>query len=189
MKRQEAVACLLDALQARDLAVFTTGMISREAFETCDRPASLYVIGSMGLASSLALGMALTRPDRRVVAVDGDGSLLMSMGSVAMIAREAPRNLCHVVLDNEVYGSTGNQPSASREVALDRVAGAAGYRLCRRAASVTELRAALGEVLAEDGPSFLLVKVDTAEVHGIGRVTISPDELAERFRSVAAQGS
>src|SRR5437763_11330744 len=128
MDRHEAVALVQQALKVDDLAVFTTGMISREAFAGGDRPVNLYVIGSMGLASSLALGMALAQPERRIVAVDGDGSVIMSMGALAMIAREAPSNLLHVVLDNEVYGSTGNQPSLSKEVDLARVASAAGYR-------------------------------------------------------------
>jgi thiamine pyrophosphate-dependent acetolactate synthase large subunit-like protein len=172
---------------ARDLAVFTTGMISREAFVSADRPSNLYVIGSMGLASSLALGMALAQPEKRVFAVDGDGSALMSMGSLAMIAREHPANLVHIVLDNQVYGSTGNQPSLSDAVALERVAAAAGYPWTRRAASIAELEQAL-EALAEvRGPAFLLAQVAASEVAGIGRVTVTPEDLAGRFRAVASQ--
>jgi thiamine pyrophosphate-dependent acetolactate synthase large subunit-like protein len=159
-------------------------MISREAFAAGDRPRDLYVIGSMGLASSLALGMALSQPGTRVFAVDGDGSALMSLGSLAMIAREAPANLVHVALDNQVYGSTGNQPSLSDAVELERVAEATGYRWRRRVATIRELDQALAELAGgAPGPAFLLVRVSASEVPGIGRITVEPEEMAARLRA------
>ena len=186
MKRHEAVGAIVESLTPRNLAVFTTGMISREAFAAGDRPANLYVIGSMGLASSLALGMALAQPRRRVVAVDGDGSALMNLGGLAMIAQQAPANLLHVVLDNEVYGSTGNQPSSSEVVDLSRLAEAAGYAWVRSCASVEELRDALAHSGAAPGPAFLLAKVEVSEVPGIGRITVEPADLTGRFRREVA---
>jgi sulfopyruvate decarboxylase subunit beta len=185
MDRHQALALVQEAIQPNDLAVFTTGMISREAFAGGDRSRNLYVIGSMGLASSLALGMALAQPERQTFAVDGDGSVLMSMGALAMIAREAPPNLLHVVLDNEVYGSTGNQPSLSKEVDLDRVASAAGYRWVRRADSHDTLQHALAAFERGGGPGFLLIKVNASEVEGIGRITVTPEDMTERFRAAS----
>lgn len=189
MDRHEAVEFVERALGPSDLAVFTTGMISREAFVAGDRPRNLYVIGSMGLASSLGLGMALAQPQRLVVVVDGDGSALMSMGALAMIAREAPRNLLHVVLDNEVYGSTGNQPSLSKEVDLARIATAAGYRWVECVDSQGALERALQSFKHSTGPGFLLAKVSASEVEGIGRITVTPEQMAERFNAAAQEAS
>jgi hypothetical protein len=97
----------------------------------------------MGLAPAIALGLALARPDRRAVVFDGDGNLLMNLGILAMIGGRRTRNLLHLVFDNEVYGSTGNQASPSREVRLDRLAAGAGYRTAVAVAEPGELETAL----------------------------------------------
>ena len=86
------------------------------------------MIGSMGLASAIGLGLTLARPDPATVVFDGDGNLLMNLGILPLVAALGPRRFVHVVFDNEVYGSTGNQRSISREIRLDRMAEAAGYR-------------------------------------------------------------
>src|SRR5260370_34190498 len=86
------------------------------------------MMGSMGLASAIGLGVALTRPARSTVVFDGDGNLLMNLGILPMVGSNAPRGFVHIVFDNEVYGSTGNQRSAASGVRLDAVAAAAGYR-------------------------------------------------------------
>ena len=103
MTRADAIGAILDNLEANDLSLFTTGMISREAHAAFDRSSNFYMIGSMGLLSAIGLGLALNRPDRRVVVVEGDGSALMSLGSFPLVATEAPSNYTHVVLDNESY--------------------------------------------------------------------------------------
>src|SRR5438034_6345618 len=82
----------------------------------------------MGLAGPIGLGVALGRPDRRTVVLDGDGNVLMSLGALANVAALAPRNFIHCVFDNEVYGSTGNHSSPSRHARLDAIAAGAGYR-------------------------------------------------------------
>src|SRR5205085_5713677 len=142
--------------------VHANGYICRESFSVGDRAGNFYMIGSMGLASAIGLGLTLARPDRAAVVFDGDGNLLMNLGILAMVGGLAPRRLVHVVFDNEVYGSTGNQISPSRGVRLDRVAAAAGYAAVRAVTTAADVEAAVRTALATDGPHFVLVKT-TAE--------------------------
>jgi phosphonopyruvate decarboxylase len=170
-----------------DPVAHANGYICRESFSLADRPQSFYMIGSMGLAPAIGLGLALTRPARRAIVFDGDGNLLMNLGILAMIAAQRPANFVHLVFDNEVYGSTGNQASLSRGVRLDRLAAAAGFA---SAVAVTEpwaLDSALRAALAADGPHFVLVKV-TAEEADVPRIPYSPAVLRDRFRTAVLAG-
>ena len=124
MPRLTALGIALKAF-GDDPVAHANGYICRESFSLADRPQSFYMIGSMGLAPAIGLGLALTQPARRAVVFDGDGNLLMNLGILAMIAAQRPANFVHLVFDNEVYGSTGNQVSLSRGVRLDRLAAAA----------------------------------------------------------------
>jgi len=168
--------------QVDDAAVVhANGYICRESFRVKDRQANFYMIGSMGLASSIGLGVAMSRPDKKVIILDGDGNLLMSMGNLAMIAAAAPANLVHVVIDNEVYESTGSQKTLSNQVRLEEIAQATGYRAVRRADDIDTLKQAFGDLLKTAGPSFLLVKVAPSFDPATGRVTHSPEEIKQRF--------
>src|SRR5262249_38219698 len=112
-----------------EVCVHANGHLSRAAFGVRDADTSFYMIGSRGLPSSIGLGSALGRPDRRVIVFDGDGNVLMNLGTLATIAAAAPPNLLHLCFDNSAHASTGGQPTISDRVALDAVAQAAG---CRR---------------------------------------------------------
>lgn len=107
MERYTAIKTILQEVGAEDLVLTTTGMPSREAFVADDRPGNFYMIGSMGLLSLLGLGLALLNKHRRVIVIDGDGSALMSLGTVPLISSEAPTNLYYMILDNAAYESTG----------------------------------------------------------------------------------
>ncbi|HKZ06940.1 MAG TPA: thiamine pyrophosphate-dependent enzyme [Methylomirabilota bacterium] len=172
-------------------AVHANGYICRESFSLGDRPQNFYMIGSMGLASSIALGVALARPAGPVVVLDGDGNLLMNLGILPMIGGGPlagggrPVDLVHVVFDNDVYGSTGNQASPSRHARLDAIAAAAGYRYT---AGVTEAAAvgdAVATALRRGGPAFVLAKV-TAEEQPAPRIPYPPEEIRDRFRGALA---
>jgi thiamine pyrophosphate-dependent acetolactate synthase large subunit-like protein len=183
MTLEEAIRALQPHL-GDALVVHANGHISRRSFTVEDRPGNFYMIGSMGLASSIALGVALARPDRRVVIYDGDGNLLMNLGSTAMIAYARPANLVHVVFDNGAYASTGNQPTVSRKIPLDRIAAAAGYERTMRVRSPAELAPAFRECLQHPGPSFLLAEIEVEETpFHAGRVTHTPEEIRDRFRT------
>ena len=162
--------------------VHANGYICRESFSVGDRPQNFYMIGSMGLASAIGLGLTLARPEGAAVVFDGDGNLLMNFGILAMVGGLAPRRLVHVVFDNEVYGSTGNQVSPSRGVRLDRVAAAAGYGTVAAVTSAAETEAAVHAALGADGPHFVLVKT-TAEEADVLRIPYSPAEIRDRFRA------
>src|SRR5581483_10540779 len=161
------------ALQ-REPVVHANGYICRESFAVKDRLENFYMIGSMGMASAIGLGVALTVPDRPTVVFDGDGNLLMSLGILPMIGggpllgRRRPANLVHVVFDNALYGSTGNQASPSRAVGLHRIARAAGYEK--------------SVALAGAEPHFILARV-TAEEQPVPRIPYPPEEIRDRFRS------
>ena len=144
MKLAEALAVVIPLLRD-EVVVHANGFISRESFNISDRLGNFYMIGSMGLASSIALGVALNRPDRRIVVFDGDGNVLMNMGSLAMIAATQPKNLVHFVFDNEVYGSTGNQRTVSGQVPLEEIARASGYQRAQRVDNEATLRTAAQE--------------------------------------------
>jgi sulfopyruvate decarboxylase subunit beta len=181
MNLAEALSVLVPLLRD-ELVVHANGFISRESFNCNDRPGNFYMIGSMGLASSIALGVALNRPDRRVVVFDGDGNVLMNLGSVALIGATQPANLVHVVFDNEVYGSTGNQRTISGQVALEEIARSSGYKCVQRIDTTGALRSVGQKFLANPGPSFLLIKIEPdREERKIGRITHEPPQIAARF--------
>ena len=181
VSRLTALGAVLKCL-GDEPVIHANGYVCRESFSLGDRPQNFYMIGSMGLASAIGLGLALARPQRRVVVLDGDGNLLMNLGILAMISAASPRNLVHFVFDNEVYGSTGNQVSPSRTVRLDGLAAASGYRAV---AAVTEPEAITRVVrasLATDGPHFVLAKV-TAEEADVPRIPHTPVAIRDRFRA------
>jgi phosphonopyruvate decarboxylase len=186
MSRLTALGVALKAA-GDDAILHANGYICRESFSLADRPQSFYMIGSMGLAPAIALGLALARPARRAVVFDGDGNLLMNLGILAMIGARRPANLLHLVFDNEVYGSTGNQASLSRDVRLDRLAAAAGFATAVAVSDPLSLEAALAATGAVAGPHFVLVKV-TAEEAEVPRIPYTPSALRDRFRAAVLGG-
>ena len=128
-----------------------------------DDPLHLPLIGCMGKASSLALGIALARPDIQVLCLDGDGSLLMNLGSLATIGQARPTNLVHFVFENRVYNITGGQPvPGAGRVDFALLAKAAGFARAYTTESTAQLQALLPEVLGRDGPTFVCVRVQQA---------------------------
>nr|AGZ94406.1 phosphonopyruvate decarboxylase beta subunit [Streptomyces sp. 31A4] len=154
--------------------VSTCGFTSRELFNAADRPENFYLVGSMGMAAPIAIGIALARPGRTVIALDGDGSLLMNLGVLPLVATSGT-DLLHVVVDNGMHESTGGQQTVQRSdfVALAR---AAGYRDAVRVENSAELRAAR----LADGP-VLLHALTAPRTGGPGRrVTHTPQEIVQR---------
>ena len=177
--RARAMAAVVALLTDEPLVV-CNGFPSREVFKLADRPGHFYMIGSMGVAPAIGLGVALAKPQKKVVVFDGDGNVLMGMGTLATVGALKPKNFIHVVFDNEVYGSTGNQPTISRVVRLDAVAKAAGYVNVERVLDREDLVYEFKDMLKKDGPSFLLVKV-TEQSEDADRVLLEPPEITRRF--------
>jgi sulfopyruvate decarboxylase subunit beta len=181
MKRGEAIAHAAGWLDPSFITIACNGMISRELYQQAERPSNFYMIGSMGLASSIALGIALSRPSKTVVVFDGDGNLLMNLGMLANIAASKAGNLYHLVFDNGVYASTGGQRTISSSVPLESIARASGYRRAARVETVPDLMDALPVLFAEPGPAMLLVTVDSGNEPSVGRVKLLPAQLTDRL--------
>ena len=158
MKRQEAIEVIMTTINPRDAVVSTTGLISREIFERFDSERNIYVPGSMGLASSIGLGVAVAQPTTRVVVIDGDASLLMNLGSIVTIRNKQPTNLLHIVLDNGAYASCNEERSMSETARLDTLASDVGYQYVRVVHSQEDLKRATMEF--GQGPGFILAKIE-----------------------------
>lgn len=140
-----------------------------------DHALTYYSIGAMGQASSCALGLALARPDKRVVVLDGDGSLLMNLGTLVTIANQKPRNLLHFVCQNGVYEANGSHPIPGADtVDFAAMARAAGYARTDTIETLQDFEAKIGGLLVEPGPVFVVLKLtagpppsqDYAFIHG-----------------------
>lgn len=181
---RSALEIVSGSLGPADLVVSTTGFISRELFNLSDRPENFYMQGSLGHCSAVAAGIALAHPSRRVVALDGDGAVLMHMGVLSTIGHASPRNFLHIVLDNEGYVSTGKQQSTSVTSSLEAVAAACGYRAVSRCVTSVELGEAIAQSLSAEGPHFLLCKVNQTHSGSLPRVTArhTPEENRDAFQ-------
>ena len=185
MNRLDATRQLVAALGDEPI-VASLGHPAYDLFAAGDRPANFYTWGSMGLASSIGLGLAIARPDLRVFVLDGDGSLLMNLGSLATIGWTAPDNLVLIVWDNEEYGTTGGQRSATAHGAdLHAVARAMGIRSTAMVRTEGELASALARGRADAGPWVIVAKVQESVP------TVKPplDYIAITDRFMTAIGS
>ena len=145
-------------------------------------PLNYLCVGAMGQASSHALGLALGRPDKRVIVLDGDGSLLMNLGSLVTIAGVAPRNLVHFVCENGCYEANGGHPiPGAGRVDFAALARAAGYRRVHEFSELDDFAARVGAVLHEEGPVFAVLKVVAGESYPEDYPTLHSAETRRRF--------
>jgi len=166
--------------EATTVLIATTGYTGRELYALADRPNQLYVVGSMGCASSLALGLALARPQLKVVVVDGDGAALMRMGNFATIGAYGGNNLCHLVLDNEAHDSTGAQATVSAGVSFARIAQACGYGYCVASDSLDAVETVLADS-QHRGPRLAHIKIRTGTVADLPRPAVTPPDVLRRL--------
>jgi thiamine pyrophosphate-dependent acetolactate synthase large subunit-like protein len=159
MNRLEATRALI-ALIDDEPVVASLGHPAYDLYAAGDRPSNFYTWGSMGLASSIGLGLSMARPDRRVFVLDGDGSLLMNLGSLATIGWVKPPNLVVIVWDNEEYGTTGGQQTATAHgTDLEAAARAMGAAQTATVRGEQEFRDAIGRARLEPGPWVIVAKV------------------------------
>ncbi len=171
-----------------EVVVANLGQASLDLQQLGHRPLNLYTFGSMGQCSSIGLGIAVSRPDVRVICLDGDGSLLMNLGSLCTIATLAPRNYALVVWDNGVHQTTGGQPTAtSFRSSLASIARGAGIDKAFEVRSEEELRSAYDRVLHEEGP--LVVDVRIAVGRAEGRLDRDVIGHTRRFREALTGAS
>ncbi len=184
MTREDAIKTVAAALGEKDVVVSTTGMISRELFETREvwnqgHERDFLTVGSMGHASQIALGIAMEKENRTIWCFDGDGSTLMHMGSMAIVASKAPKNYVHVVFNNGAHDSVGGQPTVGLKINIPAVAKAVGYNITFSVDSKEALEAIMKDVKATAGPVLLEVKVKKGNRKDLGRPTTTPIQNKE----------
>lgn len=184
--REAAISRIASAVAPNDILVVTTGMASREMFEYRRDSGSgheqdFLVVGGMGHASQIALGIALQKPDRRVICIDGDGAALMHMGCMATNGQSAPANFRHIIINNGAHDSVGGQPTAGLDISLVGVAQACGYKYSACCAAPGEVEGCLHKLLQSEGPSLLEVQVDRGHRADLGRPTTTPAENKRLF--------
>ena len=183
LRRADAIAHIL-AAAGDTVIVATTGKTGRELFELraahgADHAHDFLTVGSMGHASSIALGIALHRPERRVLILDGDGAALMHMGAMASIGAAAPKNLVHILLNNEAHESVGGAPTAAGTVNFSAIAASLGYHVLPAAATADTLTHALAQLSDTRALTFLEVKTAIGSRADLGRPTTTPIENKE----------
>lgn len=185
LKREEALDQLLSLASSSDLVVSTTGKTSREVFELRVRRGEsqrdFLTVGGMGHTASIALGVALGNPKRRVICLDGDGSVLMHMGALPIIGDLQPPNLVHVLLNNAAHESVGGQPTVAGKVDFAALTKACGYRAYRLVSSTDEIKANWAELVSQPGPVLLEVKISTGSRDDLGRPTSTAEENKRAF--------
>jgi phosphonopyruvate decarboxylase len=179
--RIAALERFLAVAPERATIIATTGKCGRELFTLCDRPQHLYQVGSMGCASAMALGVALNTKSS-VVVLDGDGSALMKLGNMSTIGAHAPKNLIHVILDNNAHDSTGGQPTSSQSVDFAHVALSCGYRSAIKTNNLSGFETGLSTAFNTPGPTLIHVQIQVGSLDPLARPTIAPHEVAQRFR-------
>lgn len=170
--------------------VATTGHTSRELFAQDDAERNLYIVGSMGCVSSVALGIADSIPgNRRVIAIDGDGSVLMRMEAMASIGHRKPKNLIHIVLDNQVYDSTGGQQTLSAQIDIVQIGLACGYRSAISNTSMKDFTMSLESALRAPGPSLIHTRIAPGSMDNLPRPDVTPQAVKHRFSEFLGKSS
>jgi len=178
MKRFDVIKKIVEILED-EFIICNIGIPSKELYHLKDRAKNFYMMGSMGLASSIALGLAISQPEKKVWCIEGDGSLLMNLGTLSTIANINPTNLTLIVIDNESYGSTGNQLTyTSKNTKLDIIAEGAGFKSVMKIIkeeNIQNIMMSLGE-----GCHFVLIKAEAGNAE-VDNIPLLPKQIKSRF--------
>jgi len=176
--RHDVLRALIACTDVTETVVIaSTGFAGRELYAIEDRPNQLYMVGSMGCASSLGLGLSMARPDKKVIVVDGDGAALMRMGNFTTVAAYAGSNFYHLLLDNHMHESTGGQATVSAVIDFPAIARACGYQSVRQHAGGEDL----GSFLSSNAPAFLHIQTGGGTPDGLPRPSNKPVDVAHRL--------
>ena len=185
MSREEIIGHIV-SVTGEDPIISTTGKASRELFEIREAAGQghgydFLTVGSMGHASSIALGVASFKPDRKVWCIDGDGAMLMHMGSMAVAGSLAPKNLVHIVINNGAHETVGGMPTAAGKLDCAALARACGYSYALSAATPDELDRVLAQAKEREGLGFIEIKCSIGARDDLGRPTTTARENKESF--------
>lgn len=185
--RRETLKVLTDLSENDTVLLATTGKTGRELFEVEDKPNHLYMVGSMGCISSLGLGLAMAKPDKKIIVIDGDGSAIMRLGSFTTNAYYQPANLLHILLDNNTHDSTGGQATVSHNIDFVDQAASVCYPITLRVGTLDELTKAIVKWKVNGGLTFLYLKIAKGSAKNLGRPTMKPHEVKSRLMTFIAQ--
>lgn len=182
ISRSDVITILCNNISQNDIIVSTTGYTSRELAAISDRDRNFYMVGAMGCASAVALGIALARPRNRVFVLDGDGAALMRLGTLATIAKVGPKNLTHILLNNRKHESTGGQALSSRkDFSFSRVAEISGYEDVATVSNGKQFQSIL-QSCNLDRLRFIEAYINSGTLEYLPRPKLSPKEVTLRFK-------
>lgn len=186
LSREDAIKQVVNQLNGDEIIVSTTGKTSRELFECraeLNQPhhSDFLTVGSMGHSSQIALGIALAKPNKKVICIDGDGALLMHMGSMAITGTMAPNNFIHIVINNGAHESVGGQPTVGLNIDIPALAKANNYKSAIVVSDAEELDKALKNINNNSCPILIEVKVRVGSRDNLGRPTIKPEDNKKDF--------
>ena len=192
ISREEAISFLMENLTSNDIIISSTGYLSRELYEYREEREkvhykSFYNIGSMGCASSIGLGIALQKPNRRIVVFDGDGAAIMQFGTFTSLGKYKPANFIHVIFNNNTHESTGGQPTNSDSVDFCKVALASNYNSAYLVNKLTELREIVPEVKKGEGPILIVINIKRGTKADLKRPHRNPEDYKEDFMKFLAE--
>tara|TARA_B100001105_G_scaffold5007_1_gene3763 strand:- start:113 stop:667 length:555 start_codon:yes stop_codon:yes gene_type:complete len=178
--RKEAIEIAIKEIGNQPI-ISANGYISRDLYNVYDKHSNFYMIGSMGLASSIGLGVALKNSKKRIFVFDGDGNILMNLGSLTTISSQKPKNLVHIIFDNSVHESTGSQPTNSNLVHIEKIAKACNYNHVYITKDQNNFLKIIQKIKKLKGPIMILVKIQQSKGQRSERIKISPVRIKEHF--------
>tara|TARA_B100000989_G_C19490476_1_gene449522 strand:- start:193 stop:1323 length:1131 start_codon:yes stop_codon:yes gene_type:complete len=185
LKREEAIEEIINLSNDSDIFISTTGKTSRELYEIRknkgEAQKDFLTVGSMGHVSSIALGVAIGLKKQRVICLDGDGSLIMHLGSLPIIGAISPKNLIHVILNNCAHESVGGQPTVANEIDFEKLSSALNYKNFFQSSNVKQINDCWSQLIDSEGPSLFLINIKSSSRKDLGRPESSPIENKESF--------
>ena len=178
MIRLNAIKQIIGTIQ-NEIIISANGFISRDLYSVLDFKKNFYMIGSMGLASSIGLGLALKNPKKNVFIFDGDGNILMNLGSLITIGSHKPKNLIHIVFDNHSHESTGNQPTNSKKISISSIAKVSNYTIFY-VKNKKDLEITLKKIQKINGPTMIHIEINKGGKVG-KRIELTSIEIKDRF--------
>ena len=178
MIRKEAVEIVCKNIK-NDIIVSANGFISRDVFSSSEKNTNFYMIGSMGLASSIGLGIALKKPKRRIFVFDGDGNILMNLNSLVTIGSLQPKNLVHIIFDNKIHESTGGQPTQANKIDISKIAKITNYTIFS-VKTKKSLEKVFKKIQGVKGPILIHILIKKGKGKS-SRVDLSPKAIRSRF--------
>jgi sulfopyruvate decarboxylase subunit beta len=178
MIRKEAMKIVLEEI-GNDPIISANGFISRDLFELNEKKTNFYMIGSMGLASSIGLGVAIKNPKKTIYVFDGDGNILMNLGSLTTIGTIKPKNFIHIIFDNHSHESTGGQPTNTRNISISNIGKVTNFHVFE-INDINYLKKILKKIKKISGIIMIVIKINNSKIRS-GRVTLDPVLIKNRF--------